>query len=128
LGPRYLLDTSVLVDLVRGDARPVRLLGSLPADAELWSVTGVRTELMAGARPEGGPSVVALFDELRWLRVDEQVAELAGRMAAHLDPAHQGIALADYLVAAGTRLLGAGLLTLNVRHYPMIDGLRTAYS
>jgi hypothetical protein len=31
-------------------------------------------------------------------------------------------------VAAGTRLLGAELLTMNVRHFPMIDGLRPAYA
>ncbi|HSS77889.1 MAG TPA: type II toxin-antitoxin system VapC family toxin, partial [Thermoanaerobaculia bacterium] len=33
----------------------------------------------------------------------------------------------DYLIAATTLLLDADLLTTNVRHFPMIDGLQPAY-
>lgn len=35
--------------------------------------------------------------------------------------------VADYLVAAGTELLEASLLTLNVRHFPMVPDLEPAY-
>lgn len=123
-----LLDTSVLVDLLRGDPRPVWLLAGLPADSALWSVTVVRTEIITGARPEDGPSVARLLATLRWLPVDEPLADLAGRMAAHYAPAHRGIGLADYLVAAAARLLGARLLTRNVRHFPMLADVRPAYA
>jgi predicted nucleic acid-binding protein len=123
-----MLDSSVLVELIRGDPRPVRLLAGLPDDAELWSVTVVRTEIIAGARAEDGLATRRILDELRWLAVDETVADLAGGMAAHYGPANSGIGLADYLVAASTRLLGARLLTLNVRHFPMLAGLERAYS
>jgi predicted nucleic acid-binding protein len=128
VGEAFLLDTSVLVDLVRGDRRPRELLDRLDDDAELWSVAIVRTELIAGARPEDGPSVRRVLDEVRWLPVDETLADLAGRMAAHFGPAHQGIGLADYLIAAAVRLQGARLLTLNVRHFPMLDGVKRAYA
>ena len=122
-----MLDTSVLVDLARGDPRPSALVAGLAAGSELWSVTVVRAELIAGARPEDGPSVRRILDDLRWLAVDEPLADLAGRMAAHYSPTHPGVGLADYLIAAGTRLLGAQLLTLNVRHFPMLTGLQAAY-
>jgi predicted nucleic acid-binding protein len=128
LGDAYVLDSSVLVDLARGDPRPFAALEALPEEAALWSVTVVRTEVIAGTRPEDGPSVRQVLDQMRWLPVDEDLADLAGRMAAHYGPAHQGIGLADYLVAAATRLLGARLLTLNVRHFPMLEGLERAYS
>jgi predicted nucleic acid-binding protein len=121
------LDSSVLVDLTRGDPRATRLLASLEPDADLWSVTIVRTELLAGARGGEGPVIIQVLDELRWLDIDSMVADLAGRMAAHYRRSNPGIGLADYLVAAGTRLLDARLLTLNVRHFPMLTGLEPAY-
>ena len=34
---------------------------------------------------------------------------------------------ADYLVAATSIVLGAPLLTTNVRHFPMFEGLEPAY-
>lgn len=122
-----LLDTSVLVDLLRGDPRATGLLRDLATTSDPWSVTVVRTEVLAGARPEDGSAVREVLDCLRWLPVDETLADLAGRMAAHYGRRHPGIALADYLVAAGTRLLGARLLTRNVRHFPMLAGLEPAY-
>ncbi|HEX3947231.1 MAG TPA: hypothetical protein VHW47_05975 [Acidimicrobiales bacterium] len=36
---------------------------------------------------------------------------------------HPGIGLGDYLIAATARLEGLELATLNVRHFPMFDGL-----
>jgi len=33
----------------------------------------------------------------------------------------------DYLVAAAARSVGADLVTLNVRHFPMFEGLEPAY-
>jgi predicted nucleic acid-binding protein len=60
--------------------------------------------------------------------VDETVADLAGRMATHDGPANRGVGLADYLVAASTRMLGARLLTVDIKHFPMLSGLERAYS
>jgi hypothetical protein len=47
--------------------------------------------------------------------------------AAHYGRSHHGVGTVDYLIAAGTRLLGARLLTRNVRHLPMIVDLALAY-
>lgn len=121
------LDSSVLVDLTRGDRRAARLIASLEPATDLWSVTIVRTELLAGARLGDGPAIAQALDQLRWLDIDAMVADLAGRMAAHYQRSHPRIGVSDYLIAAGTRLLGARLLTLNVRHFPMLANLQPAY-
>ena len=42
--------------------------------------------------------------------------------------ASNGIGLADAIVAATVQQEGADLQTLNVRHYPMLTGLKPAYS
>lgn len=55
------------------------------------------------------------------------MARLAGAYSRQYRPGHAGIDTADYLVAATTTVLGAELLTTNVKHYPMFKGLRAPY-
>lgn len=69
----------------------------------------------------------ALLDTLRWLDVDVEVADRAGELGRTYRRSHSGVEAPDYLVAAGTELLGASLLTLNVRHFPMFPDLEPAY-
>ncbi len=40
---------------------------------------------------------------------------------------HSGIDDADYLIAATANILDAPLLTTNVRHFPMFEGLTRPY-
>ena len=123
-----LLDTSVLIDHLRGDERAVaRLRSAVAAGEELWSVTVVRTEILAGARPKERVQIGRLFAQLRWLDVTPELADAAGRLAAEYLRSHRTIDTVDYLIAAGAQQLDAQLLTRNVRHFPMFDGLRPAY-
>jgi predicted nucleic acid-binding protein len=123
-----LVDTSVLIDHLRGQAPAVdRLKAALDTGDELWSVTVVRTEILAGARPAEQEPIASLFGFIRWLDVTPELADAAGRLASTYLRSHPGVDTVDYLIAAGTEHLGAKLLTLNVRHFPMIRGLQRAY-
>ena len=51
----------------------------------------------------------------------------AGALARQHRRAHSGVDAADYLIAATAIVLEAELLTMNVRHFPMLTGLRPAY-
>jgi predicted nucleic acid-binding protein len=125
---RRLIDTSVLVDHLRGDERAVNLLLSYAAGGdELWSVTVVRTEVLAGMRRGEERATHRLLDQLRWQDVTRELADRAGALARSYVRSHSGIDTIDYLLAAATELLAAELVTLNVRHFPMIAGLRAAY-
>jgi predicted nucleic acid-binding protein len=97
------------------------------ADDDLWGVTSSRAELLAGGRPEEGPSIAQILQSLTWHDVTVDLADLAGRMARHYRLSHPGIGIPDYLVAAGAQILGAQLLTLNVRHFPMFPDLQPPY-
>jgi predicted nucleic acid-binding protein len=122
------VDTSVLIDHLRGDQRAVRRLrDTVEAGDDLWSVSVVRTEILAGARPEEEPAITALLGRLRWLDVTVDLADEAGRLAARFLRSHPGVDTVDYLLAAATIRLDAELLTLNVRHFPMFSGLEPAY-
>lgn len=123
-----MVDTSVLIDHLRGDKRATdRLRAAAEAGDELWSVTPVRMEILAGARSGEESAIEALFAQLRWLDVTTELADAAGRLAQPFVRSHPGVDTADYLLAATAEHLGGRLLTLNVRHFPMLAGLQRAY-
>lgn len=122
------VDTSVLIDHLRGDPRATeRLRSASIAGDDLWSVTPVRTEILAGAKAGEDTPIERLFGQLRWLDVTSDLADAAGRIAQQYLRSHPGIDSVDYLLAAAAEQLGGELLTLNVRHFPMLSGLRSAY-
>jgi len=125
---RVVFDSSVLIDHLRGDPRATSLMETraLQGD-ELWSVTPVRTEILAGMRPSEATSTLALFEALVWQDVTIEIADQAGDMARRYLRSHPGVDTIDYLVAAATALLDGQLLTQNVKHFPMMPHLRPAY-
>ncbi|MGI8658762.1 MAG: type II toxin-antitoxin system VapC family toxin, partial [Candidatus Limnocylindria bacterium] len=124
---RFVCDTSVLVDFLRGDERATQLLiERATVGDELWGVVVTRSELLAGMRSRERAATHSLLDSLAWLEVDIEVADAAGELARRYRRSHPGVELPDYLIAAGAELLGASLLTLNVRHFPSIPSLQPA--
>lgn len=125
---KVVVDTSVLIDHLRGDARAASLLRRrVEAGDELWSVTPVRTEILAGMRPKEASATLALLDSLSWQEVTVAVADHAGASAGRYLRSHPGVDTIDYLIAATVELLSAELLTQNVKHFPMFRGLLAAY-
>ncbi len=123
-----LIDTSVAIDHLRGDDRATQLLERLAGEDEpLLASELSRFELLAGVRPQELDTTELFMDALTWVPVDEAIARLAGSMAAEYRRSHSGIDAIDYLIAATATVVGADLLTTNVRHFPMIPGLRPPY-
>ena len=56
-----------------------------------------------------------------------RVARVGGELARRYRPSFGGIEDVDYLIAATALILEAELLTTNVKHFPMFDGLEPAY-
>jgi len=123
-----IVDTSVVIDHLRGVRQATDVLRSaVNRGDELWSVTIVRTEVLAGARPGEEVAIDRLFARMRWIDVTTVLADAAGRLAATYLRSHPGVDTVDYLIAAATAVLGGQLLTLNVRHFPMFPSLEPAY-
>jgi predicted nucleic acid-binding protein len=123
-----LIDTCVLIDLLRGDERARRAFHAVVdrGDRLVGSVL-TRTEIIAGTRSREEAAVAALLGDIGWLPVDGAVADRAGRYAQQYARSHQGIDLVDYVIAATTDLARADLLTRNVKHFPMYADLRAPY-
>ena len=123
-----LLDTSVAIDHLRGAQPAVDLLRRLVDEEEpVISSEVVRFELLAGIRAKEIDSLEQFFSAVTWVPVDESISRTAGDLARQHRRAYAGIDDADYLIAATALVLDAELLTMNVRHFPMLTGLRPAY-
>lgn len=123
-----LIDTAVLVDHLRGDSRARDLLiGFVRGGDELWSVVLVRTEILAGMRRGEERTTHRLLDGLKWQDVTIEIADRAGALAQKYTKSHSGVDTVDYILAAAALHLGAELVTLNVKHFPMLRALRAAY-
>lgn len=119
------LDTTVLIDVLRGHLRAVDyMLGfeEVPVCSEV-----TRVEVLRGLRSEERRSVERLFQQLRWVPVDEAIARAAGEFGRGLRRSHSSIGLADLIIAATAEQLGLPLATTNIRHFPMFRGLRRPY-
>ncbi|MBA3779348.1 MAG: type II toxin-antitoxin system VapC family toxin [Chloroflexi bacterium] len=126
--PRFLIDTNILIDHLRGRPEAHALLAKAVEDGqELWGITVTRTEVLAGMRASEEPPTLELLAQLRWLDVTSGLADEAGMLARLHHRSHPGIETVDYLIAAATQALEADLQTLNVKHFPMFEGLIAPY-
>jgi predicted nucleic acid-binding protein len=126
---RLVLDTSVLVDHLRG--RPASATELIPnaiaRGDELWSSEVVRAELLAGMRAGDEAATRDLLGLISWVDVDQSLAEAAGALGRQYLRSHPGIEVADLIVAALTRHLDGDLKTANVKHFPMFPALKPPY-
>jgi predicted nucleic acid-binding protein len=123
-GPRYLIDTCVIVDHLRGytDAGEwfKRIANQTETPQLVCSVITV-AELFSGLSQEASKSeeaVVKLISQMDVIPVCENIARSAGMYVQKWRASH-GVGLADALIAATAYCLGAPLVTRDLRHYPM---------
>ena len=123
---KTVFDSTILIAHLRGDGRATELLLARPREERLVSVVS-RVEIEGGMRSAERADVARLFGVLTLVPVTDAITQRAGAHLRAHRRSHQGIDLADYLIAATVDLKDAALSTLNVKHFPMIEGLKPAY-
>ncbi len=122
------VDTSVLVDHLRGDDRARRVLSERARAGDALSASVLtKVELLAGMRAEEEERTRQLLEILDWREVDDELAERAGALASRFLLSHPGVEVVDYVIAATVERLGAELLTRNRKHFPMFPDLTDPY-
>lgn len=120
-----ILDTSVLVDHLRGSTSATEYLGGLGGRPSCSEIS--RIEVVQGLRSSERRAADRLFALIAWIPVDESVARRAGDLGRRWRRSHPGIGVADLAIAATAEELGADLATRNLKHFPMFEGLRAPY-
>jgi predicted nucleic acid-binding protein len=107
---------------LRGDERATNLLLETPRAERLVSILS-RVEIEGGMRSAERQEVATLFSFLRMKPVTDAIARRAGRHLRRYRSSHQGVDVVDYVIAATAEHFQADLVTLNVKHFPMVADL-----
>jgi len=122
-----LFDSNVLIAHLRGvDAATGLLLLAVEEGTAACSVLS-RVEIEGGMRSGERHAVRRLFAHLRVEPVTELIAVRAAEMVRIHRRSHPGVDLVDYVIAATAEIHEAEFLTLNVKHFPMLEGLTPAF-
>jgi predicted nucleic acid-binding protein len=120
-----LLDTCIMIDVLRGKAAAVAFVAGLEATPALSAVTV--TELVAGCRnSKERRQIDLLLSHYAVQDIGLDIAALAGEYIHRYGPSH-GTDPIDALIAATAKVRALPLATLNLKHFPMFAGLARPY-
>jgi predicted nucleic acid-binding protein len=122
-----LVDSDVLVWALRGSPE-ARSWMRKARERQPLAVSVVSIAELAGGMGSGERDRVwSLLAALRAEPVTELIARRAGEFRREYRASHASISTPDYLIAATADVLGAPLATLDVKHFPMFEGLRPPF-
>lgn len=122
-----LIDTDILIDYLRNVHPAVGFLKKAMQEAVCWISAITVAELYAGVREGNERKVLAQFiQEFQLADVGSIIAEQGGIYRRDFVKSHS-TGLADAIIAATAEYLGAELITLNKKHYPMLKTVRVPY-
>lgn len=117
-----LLDTTVLIDVLRGRPATVARLLELRAHGDdPWTTAANVEEVVRGLRSSELGSAAGLLDALRIVPLGKAEGEMAGTWRREHAEAGRTLSQADCLIAAAALSLGARLATGNPGDFPMGD-------
>lgn len=121
-----LFDTDVLIDYLRGQPDAVQVVEGQIHDAHLSAISV--GELYQGVR-EGKErtSLAQAITAFTVLSVTEGIAQQGGLFSRDYRKSH-GCGLADCLIAATATFHQLKLITLNKKHFPMLEDVEVPYS
>lgn len=117
---RLLLDTSVLIDVLRRRHGRRELLAELARSGHTLVTTALNVaEVYAGMRPEEETQTVAFLDALDCYELTGISGRLAGRLKSKWARKGRTLTLADTIVAAVAIERRCALMTDNAKDFPM---------
>jgi predicted nucleic acid-binding protein len=121
------IDSSVLIAYLKGAPEARDVVRPAIETGEAAASVLSRVEIEGGMRTGERTAVARLMSAMHLVPVSDPIAARAGAHLRRYRRSHQGIDVVDYVIAATAELSGARLATLNVKHFPMIPDLRSAF-
>jgi predicted nucleic acid-binding protein len=116
---RLLLDSTVIIDALRGRAAATRVAGLRRAGIEPWVCAISIEEIWRGVRTSEESTVRRLFNGLRVAPLGVAEGIRAGAWRREFSERGTTLHQADCLIAAAAVGIGASLATANVDDFPM---------
>ena len=123
-----LADTTVLIDNLRDLPGAGAAIDAATDRGDTMAASVLtKVELLSGMRAHEKSATRELMASLRWIDVDDTIAELAGTLARRYRASHHGIGVVDYVIAATVNVTDGELWTRNIKHFPMFPKLLPPY-
>lgn len=117
---RLLLDTSVLIDVLRGRQGRRQVLAKLARDGHTLATTALNfAEVYAGMRPNEEVQTEAFLDALECYDLTAAAGKLAGTLKRDWAKKGRTLTLADTIIAAIAIEHRCSLMTDNHKDFPM---------
>lgn len=117
---RYLLDSTAVIDWLKGRRRAVELLQRLALSDDILGVNAlVIAEAYSGVADHELAATERLLDGFEFWPIDEHAARMAGRYRHTYARQGRVCQVADMMIGSHAIRLGAVLITENVRAFPM---------
>ena len=120
---KIVVDTSILIDYLRGGTKWEHLLSEVEKDIEIYLPTIVVFELFSGKsshKPQASRDIVDFIKYFQRIELTEEIAKKAGELYRDVSKTLQ---VPDYIVAASALDIGGTVVTLNKKHFAQIPHL-----
>lgn len=120
-----LFDTDVLIEYLRGKDEAKAYIDDIKDVIYMSSIT--MAELYAGVRKGNESKKLEIFIEtFEVISLNKNIAKTGGLYRNQYKPSH-GTGLADALIAATAKEIGAQVITFNSKHFPMLNDIVEPY-
>lgn len=128
MNDRFLLDTDVLIDYLRGVSQSVTFLEEVIKNSVIYLSAITVAELYAGVREGREKQLLEKFLQyVECISVDYKVAQMGGLYRRDYGKSN-GLGLADAIIGATADYCNAKLVTLNQKHFPMLTNIMVPYT
>jgi len=118
----YLLDTTVIIDCLRGERETVEFLTEVASEGSSVGCCAINiAEVYAGMKENERQVTKKFLDSLEYYEVTRNLAEQAGEYKREYSRKGITLSLSDVIIAAVAISNNLTLVTDNLRHYPIPD-------
>jgi predicted nucleic acid-binding protein len=117
---QFLLDTSVIIDILNGKHNRAQLIRKLLAEGNTCCCCSINiAEVYAGMRPKEKLRTDAFLDNLYCYDITRTIAVRAGALRYHWSQRGTTLSTSDTIIAGTVLTHNLTLMTDNLKHYPM---------
>ena len=119
---QYLLDTTTIIDHLRGDKKVNFYLEEIGTRGDIVGCCCINiTETYTGMKDKEKKKTDQFIESLYYFGITKEIAKLAGKLKQKYVKKGETLATTDVIIAATAIAYGLTLITKNVKHYPFSE-------